>query len=143
MPRLNLSLPLPASYLALAAAYLLASLGHFTHNAEFICSYPNLPAWLTSAQVYGFWLALTAVGVLGLALVRAGRKSLGLLVIGAYAALGFDGLGHYALAPMALHTLVANITILSEVAAAALLLAATAALLVRHLRAQWRAVYGG
>lgn len=93
--------------------------------------------------MYGFWLALTAVGVLGLALVRAGRKSLGLLVIGAYAALGFDGLGHYALAPIALHTLVANITILSEVAAAALLLAATAALLVRHLRAQWQAVYGG
>lgn len=141
MSRLNPSLP--AAYLALAVAYLLASLGHFAHNAEFICSYPNLPVWLTSAQVYGFWLAVTAVGALGMMLVLGGRKSLGLLVMGAYAALGFDGLGHYALAPMSLHTLAANLTILSEVVAAALLLAATASLLLRHLRTQWQAVYGG
>ena len=49
----------------------------------------------------------------------------GLLLVATYAALCFDGLGHYAVAPIALHTLGANITILSEVAAVALLLPAT------------------
>jgi hypothetical protein len=46
-------------------------------------------------------------------------------VLACYAALGFDGLGHYAVAPMAWHTWGANATILSEVAAAAVLLLAT------------------
>lgn len=59
----------------------------------------------------------------------------GLLLVATYAALGFDGLGHYAVAPMALHKLGANITILLEVAAAALLLPATVYLLVRQLSA--------
>lgn len=134
--------PLPKPFFALAALYLLASLGHFAHNAEFICSYPNLPAWLSSAQVYGAWLAVTAVGGLALWLVRRGHRLLGLLGMAAYAALGFDGLGHYALAPMALHTLAANVTILSEVAAGAVLLAVTLALMVRHLRMQWLEVLG-
>ncbi len=56
-----------------------------------------------------------------------------LLLVATYAALGFDGLGHYAVAPMALHTLGANITILSEVAAAAFLLPATIYLLLRYM----------
>lgn len=133
---------LPKPVLALGLVYLLASLGHFAHNAEFICSYPNLPAWLTSAQVYGFWLAVTAVGGLALLLMRRGQRVLGLLVMSAYAALGFDGLGHYAVAPMALHTLGANITILSEVVAALLLLLATLGVLVTHLRRQWHEVLG-
>jgi hypothetical protein len=38
------------------------------------------------------------------------------LLLAAYATLGFDGLVHYAVAPMTHHTLGANITILSEVA---------------------------
>jgi hypothetical protein len=58
----------------------------------------------------------------------------GLLLVAAYAALGFDGLGQYAAAPMAHHTLGANITILSEVAAAAVLFPATVYLLVRNVR---------
>jgi hypothetical protein len=56
------------------------------------------------------------------------------LLLAAYAALGFDGLGHYAVAPMAHHTLGANITILSEVAAADLLLPASLYLLASRMR---------
>ncbi len=56
---------LPRLFLALTAAYFFASLGHFSHNAQFICEYPNLPAWLTSAKVYAAWAAITAVGVAG------------------------------------------------------------------------------
>ena len=125
---------LPKLFLALTAAYFLTSLGHFAHNAEFICEYPNLPGWLTRAKVYAAWAAITSVGVVGLLLVRNKRfMAMGLLLIAVYAALGFDGLGHYAVAPLALHTLVANVTILSEVAVAALLLPVTLYLLARQL----------
>jgi hypothetical protein len=124
---------LPKLFLALTAAYFLTSLGHFAHNAEFICEYPNLPAWLTRAKVYAAWAAITSVGVVGLLLVRKRFMAMGLLLIAVYAALGFDGLGHYAVAPLGLHTLASNVTILSEVAAAALLLPVTLYLLVRQV----------
>ena len=124
---------LPKVLLALTAAYFLTSLGHFSHNAEFICEYPNLPAWLTSAQVYGVWAAITSVGATGLLLMRKQFMAAGLLLMAIYAALGFDGLGHYALAPLELHPLMANVTILSEVVAAAILLAVTLWLLALHM----------
>lgn len=126
---------LPPHLLVLLALYCAASLGHFAHNARFIADYPNLPAWLSPLQVMGTWLAITGVGVLGLLVTRSRWPVAGLLLIGAYAAMGFDGLGHYLLAPMSAHTWVMNLTIWSEVVAAALLLAATAGLLLRRLQA--------
>lgn len=125
---------LPRLFVVLMVAYFLTSLGHFSHNAEFICEYPNLPASLTRAKVYIAWLAITSVGVLGILLLRRKSVVAGLLLVAAYAALGFDGLGHYSVAPMALHPFAANLTILSEVAAAALLLAVTLCLLTLRLR---------
>jgi hypothetical protein len=119
---------LPKPFVVLIAAYFLTSLGHFAHNAEYLCEYPNLPAWLTRAKVYAAWLAITAVGLAGLILIKNKLATAGLLLVAIYAALGFDGLDHYAVAPMAHHTLRANVTILSE-AAAALLLPATVYLL--------------
>jgi hypothetical protein len=124
---------LPKLFLALTAAYFFTSLGHFSHNAEFICEYPNLPAWLTRAQVYATWAAITSVGVLGFFLIRKQYLAVGLMLVAIYAALGFDGLGHYAIAPLELHTLAANVTILSEVTAAALLLPVTLYLLAAQL----------
>ena len=118
--------------LALTAAYFLTSFGHFSHNAEFICEYPNLPAWLTRAQVYVVWAAITSVGVVGLLFMRKKLVATGLVLMAVYAVMGFDGLGHYAVAPMELHPLVANITILSEVVAAALLLPVVLWLLASH-----------
>jgi hypothetical protein len=115
---------LPKPLVILVVTYFLTSLGHFAHNAEYLCEYPNLPTWLTRAKVYAAWLAITSVGLVGLILIKNKLIPTGLLLVATYAALGFDGLGHYAVAPMAHHTLVANITILSEVAAAALLLPA-------------------
>jgi hypothetical protein len=87
-------------FVALAVVYFLISLGHFSHNTEFICEYPNLPAWLTRTKVYAAWMAITSVAVLGFFLIRK----------------------RFIVAPMDLHTFGANLTILSEVAAAALLL---------------------
>ena len=120
--------------LLLAAVYFLASLGHFSHNAEFICEYPNLPAWLTRAKVYAAWAAISSVGLAGFVLLRGRQAVPGLLLVAVYAALGFDGLGHYARAPIEFHTFTANLTILAEVAAAAVLLPFTLWCLVRHLR---------
>lgn len=126
---------LPGLFVALAVAYFLTSLGHFSHNAEFICEYPNLPASFTSANIYAAWAAITSVGVLGFfLLIRKKRVATGLLLVAAYAVLGFDGLGHYALAPFEWHTRMANVTILSEVIAAALLLSATVYQLTLQLR---------
>jgi len=124
---------LPKVLLALMVAYFLTSLGHFSHNAEFICEYPNLPAWLTRTQVYAVWAAITSVGVTGLLLMRKKFMATGLLLIAVYAAMGFDGLGHYALAPIELHPWLANVTILSEVVAAALLLPVALGLLAMQI----------
>jgi hypothetical protein len=133
MQLLKLFSQYPKPFIILVAAYFATSLGHFAHNAEFICEYPNLPAWLTRAKVYAAWLAITSVGLLGFILMHNKLVVAGLLLVAIYAAQGFDGLGHYAVAPMELHTLGANITILSEVAAAAMLLPATVYLLVSRL----------
>jgi hypothetical protein len=133
---------LPKLLAVLTLAYFVTSLGHFSHNAEFICEYPNLPASLTRAKVYAAWVGITLVGVIGFLLIRKRFVVTGLLLVAVYALLGFDGLGHYALAPMAWHTPMANITILSEVAAAALLLAATVCLLVSRLRQRRRPLVG-
>jgi hypothetical protein len=124
---------LPKPFILLVAAYFFTSLGHFAHNAEFICEYPNLPTWLTRAKVYAAWLAITCVGLVGFILIKNKLTTAGLLLVATYAALGFDGLGHYAVAPIELHTFGANVTILSEVVAAALLLTATVWLLMQYL----------
>ena len=107
---------------ALCGIYCLASLAHFAHNAEFLGAYPNMPAWLSRFEVYAAWLAITALGAVALMLTNGRFVLAGLLLTAVYATLGFDGLAHYALAPVSAHTLVMNLTIGCEVAAAALLL---------------------
>jgi hypothetical protein len=124
----------PRTLLILLLAYGAASLVHYVHNAEFLLQYPNMPAWLSPAQVYAAWIGVTLVGVVGYLLVRRGYQLAGLLVIAAYAALGFDGLGHYGLAPLSAHTVTMNLTIWLEVAAASLLLVAVAGFLAKQMR---------
>ena len=126
--------------LVLLIAYGAASLFHYGHNAEFLNEYPNLPAWLSRAQVYGAWLTVTAVGLVGYFLVRWRYRLLGLIVLAVYGVLGLDGLGHYAVAPPSAHTLTMNLAIWLEVVTAVLLLAAVAAFMLklpveRHERA--------
>ena len=108
--------------LGLLLLYLVASLVHFTHNAEYLADYPNLPPWLTPAGVYLAWIGETSLGILGYVLYRFGWQLAGLALVGVYAAFGFDGLLHYTRAPFDAHTTAMNFTILFEVAAAALLL---------------------
>ena len=125
----------PRYLLVLLAIYCSASLIHFVHNAQFISDYPNLPASLTSSKVYLAWIAITSVGAAGVALAMYGRRVPGLLLIAAYAALGFAGLDHYVLALMSAHTLAMNATIAFEVVAAAVVLAVSVTLLLRLVRA--------
>lgn len=122
--------PIPFLLLLLAATYCLASLAHFVHNAEYLSAYPNLPSWLSRAQIYAIWFAITSIGVVGLWLARGKYPLLGLILVVVYALLGFDGLGHYAVAPMSAHTFTMNFTIWAEVIAAALLL-------IQALRCIW------
>ncbi len=117
----------------LLLVYLVASLLHFAHNAEFLGDYPNLPSWLTRSHVYLAWLGLAAIGVWGLAFHHRGWPACGLSMIGLYAASGFDGLAHYSRAPFGAHTDTMNFTIWFEVVAAAALLVAVVFAAVRRL----------
>ena len=104
------------------ASYCLASFAHFAHNAEYLDSYPNLPAWLSRAEIYLTWCAITAVGVVGYWLHQRRHTWFGAAVLALYAALGFDGLLHYQRAPMAA-PIAMHVTIWTEVVAAAGVLA--------------------
>jgi len=113
--RIPLTIPaFPRPVQALLAVYFLASLAHFTHNAEYIAYYPNMPGWVSRETVYLVWLAITGVGVAGLTLSRLGWRVAGAVLLAAYGAFGLDGLGHYVLALCSEHTLVMNLTIWSE-----------------------------
>jgi hypothetical protein len=115
----------------LMIVYGAASLLHFLHNAVYIQDYPNLPKWITPFGVYASWCAIAAIGALGYWLYRKVSHALGLLVIAIYALLGFGGLDHYVVAPMAAHSFVMNATIIAEVSAASALLIYLAHALLR------------
>jgi hypothetical protein len=100
-----------------------ASLAHFAHNAVYLREYPNMPAWLTTAGVWTAFFAMTAIGVLGYCVYRFRSRAVGALMIAVYGTLGFGGLDHYVAAPVAAHSIVMNVTIATEAAAAATLLA--------------------
>jgi hypothetical protein len=102
--------------------YGVASLMHFAHNAVYLRAYPNMPAWLTPAGVWVAFLALTAIGVLGYCVYRSRSRAVGVSMIAAYGVMGFGGLDHYVAAPIAAHSIVMNMTIAMEAAAAATLL---------------------
>lgn len=121
---------------SLLLLYGAASLVHFTHNAEFLTAYPNLPDWLTRAQVYMVWFGVTALGVLGYLLFRSKYRAVGFCLLVGYAVLGLDGLAHYTRAPLSAHTAAMNFTILFEVAAAASVLVVLAMVATTHLRSQ-------
>ena len=120
---------LPKHLWVLLALYFAASFTHFTHNAEFIAFYPNMPVWITRETVYIAWLAVSSLGVAGLLVLRLGLHALGAIFIAAYGAFGFDGLLHYTLALCAEHTLATNRTIWFEVIAGAMLMLASLAML--------------
>jgi hypothetical protein len=99
-----------------------ASLAHFTHNAVYLEFYPNMPTWLTPLGVLASWLVIAGTGTVGYWLFRKGLTVIGLAAIALYAALGFAGLDHYAIAPVSAHSLAMNATIIGEVIAASVLL---------------------
>ncbi|HJY05447.1 MAG TPA: hypothetical protein VJ323_03975 [Bryobacteraceae bacterium] len=105
---------LDRSLVALLISYTLASLAHFVHNAEFLNEYPNMPDWLSQAEVYGSWLAVVGLGLAGYLLYQWRFRSLGLITIAFYGVCGLDGLTHYALAPIGAHTQTMHSTILLE-----------------------------
>jgi hypothetical protein len=108
--------------LTLILVYGTASLAHFVHNAVYLSLYPNMPTWLTPPGVLAAWLGVAAIGAVGYCLFRKGLTVTGLAVIALYAALGFAGLDHYAIAPISAHSLMMNATIIAEVIAASALL---------------------
>ena len=94
--------------------YLAASLLHFTHNAEHVRAYPNLPAWISRDSVYLVWFGITAVGATGYLLFQRRGSIGGLVLMAVYALAGLDGLLHYTRAPISAHSAAMNFTILFE-----------------------------
>ncbi|MBV8143709.1 MAG: hypothetical protein JO184_01790 [Gammaproteobacteria bacterium] len=122
----------------LLALYAGASFLHFTHNAEYLAQYPNLPFSWTRVEVYLAWCCVTAVGLSGYALYRGPLPRVGLTLLVIYAGLGFDGLLHYTRAPIARHSAVMNFTIWVEVVAAAVFLISVASVATRDARLHGR-----
>jgi hypothetical protein len=118
----------------LLVLYAGASLLHFTHNAEYLAQYPNLPASWTRADIYLAWCCVTTVGLLGYVLYRGRFPRVGLILLAIYGGLGFDGLLHYTRAPIAHHSAAMNFTIWVEVAAAAVFLISVASIGTWHIR---------
>ena len=133
MHRMFSSTKVPRHVSALVAVYFVASLAHFAHNAEYIAFYPNMPSSITRETVYLAWLAITCVGVSGLAFSWLGLHAVGAFLVSAYGAFGLDGLAHYTLALCSEHTLVTNITIWFEAIAGLFLMFASALWLGRRL----------
>jgi hypothetical protein len=104
----------PGRLWAVVGLCALASLIHFAHNAETLAYYPNMPPWITREVVYGAWLGVASVGVLGVLAVSVGFRVAGLVLLGLFGALGIDGLAHYGRASFAEHTPAANLTIAFE-----------------------------
>jgi hypothetical protein len=98
----------------LIALYAAASLVHFTHNAEYIALYPNMPSWLTRDNVYLAWLAVTSVGLISGVMRVLGWRTLAASALACYGLLGLTALGHYTLALCSEHTLTMNLTIWAE-----------------------------
>lgn len=113
----------PSSGLSLALlACMAATFFHHAHNAEFLDEYPNMPAWLSRASVYGAWLGATLIGAGGYALLKRGYRILGFVLLAAYGCYALDGLVHYAVAPIAAHSMAMNLSIWVEATAGAALL---------------------
>jgi hypothetical protein len=117
-----------------AVLYFAASLAHFSHNAEYIAFYPNMPKGLTREQVYLVWLAITAVGAIGFAALRLRWTLIGAAFLLAYGAMGLDGLGHYWLALCSEHSITANITIWAEAVTGVLLAVSCGAFIARWVQ---------
>ena len=126
-----------AVLLLLLATYAAASLFHYVHNAVYLEEYPNMPAWLSPAEVYAAWCAVTAVGIVGYITIRHGFPILGLILIAVYGVLGLDGLQHYRLAPLSAHTFMMNLTIWLEAFAASAVLIGVAGFMAKQIRDNW------
>jgi hypothetical protein len=115
----------------LLVLYACTSLVHFTHNAEYLSAYPNLPPDWSRGTVYGAFALVCVPGLAGWLLYRRGAPRTGLALLYMYAALGLGALLHYLRAPFPRHTALMNVTILAE-AVAALALLANLVLLTRE-----------
>ncbi len=97
-----------------------------------------MPGWISRAEVFGALAAVISVGIVGYLLYVFHYRVLGLVVIGVYAAFGFDGLAHYGLAAVSAHTSMMNLTIWLEVSTALFLLLFVVCLIMRRVVVSFR-----
>lgn len=125
--------PKPALFIAWLL-YLVESLIHFIHHAEFLSDYPHLPESWTRNGVYTAWAGMSALGIVGLLLSVSRFRLCGRVILVLYTICGIDSLGHYAVASFADHSPAMLGTILLEVGSALMLLAVAVWHLPLHLQ---------
>lgn len=126
----------PRILLFIALVYLIASLGHFVHNAEFLAQYPNLPSWITRKGIYLGWLVVTLPCLAAMLAWARGRAGLTFWLLAVWGALGYLGLDHYYVAPASAHAALANFSIVFEVVAGSVLLLSSLGYLVKLHRSR-------
>lgn len=89
------------------------------------------PTW-TTGSIVGSWSLVTAIGLLGYALYRQGRRTAAYPLLAAYGLLGLLGLAHYMTVPIWEFSARINVLILLEAAAAAGLLSTLLAWYLRR-----------
>jgi len=110
--------------LATLLVYTCATTTHFIHNGLSLARYPDMPDWISRTGVILTLMGVLAVGAVGYVLYHYGLNLTGLILIGVYAALGFDGLAHDSLASFSSHSPIMNFTILFAVSSAGVLVIA-------------------
>ena len=114
--------------------YLLATFSHFAHNALFIDQYPNFPSQISGTAVFGAWIGITSIGVVGYLLMQYGKQMIGLIVIAVYSVMGFSGLAHYTTTPLVAHSFIINFSIWLEATTGLMVLIIAVKLLVKQFR---------
>ena len=80
-----------------------------------------LIACIIATLVHLAWVGAAAAGLCGYALLRRGWRFAGYGLLLAFGAYALDGLLHYALAPVGMHSLAMNATIVAEAVTGTLL----------------------
>lgn len=129
-----MKMKVPNKVLVALVTYAIATTIHFFHNGIYLDDYPNMPESFTQGGVFAALAAIHGVGIFGFVMLCLGFRLAGYVALVLYAALGFDGLAHYAVAKFSSHTLAMNFTILFEVGSALVLFVLVGAQLVNFWR---------
>lgn len=121
--------------------YCSASLFHFMHNAIYIDEYPDLSGGVSAIGVSIAWIGFTCIGLVSYVLIHRDKRFIVPILLVAYGALEFDGMGHYSLEPISSHTYMLNVAIWFEAIAALVSLVILTGLTINYFKGRSEKVF--